>query len=387
MDNHYQLAILAAVGLVVLSDSGKSQAAIPPRAAEDFAVVPDLSTGQRTAWPILNNWCPGVSQNPVSEQWVFDVPLGVPPTIRSIAFRRGDIPTTPHQPVPSFTITIEAWMAHSLQSPSQRSYLYAANRGSDFRQVVARRTLNFAAEPWRADGNYPFTYRIPFDQPFSLRGGSVGLFELRLLDTTLCRNLVHPDLGLLDHYRAVRPPASGPITVTIGQSCAPIGGRALATTLVSSAVSAGNAGARLLWVPENDFAQARTIFFAGGSATRWSGLALPFALDGAGAPGCTVYASLDWELPHLSVYPNLHTAVLVAPNDPGLVGANVYAQGVRLGARFNPLGVIATNAIQFTILAHGETPIAWGEWTATSTFQPGVSSYGDMGPIMMLDGR
>ena len=107
------LSVLCCCAWASLSEIATTQTQVSPAPAHNFVVVPSASDGDRTAWPILNAWCPGVSINPHTAQYVFDLPPETPNSIRAIAFRRRDLSTVPPQDVPAFTVTIEAWMAHS----------------------------------------------------------------------------------------------------------------------------------------------------------------------------------------------------------------------------------------------------------------------------------
>ncbi|MFO1052401.1 MAG: hypothetical protein U1F36_09320 [Planctomycetota bacterium] len=255
--------------------------------------------------------------------------------------------------------------------------------------MIARRTVNIGREPWRPDNNYPFSYRLPFDQPFVLHGGAVGLFELRLLDTTLCRNLVHPDLGDVDYYTPSFPPGwTPPPPVVVGQTCAPIGYTTSPQVLYCSGVIAGWTMARVRWNPMSGMRPgAISMLFAGLDNARWAGASLPLALDSLGAPGCSIFTSFDWQLDTISDTP-FTEAVLAVPDLPQVAGTNLWVQGIRLHPAFNALGAITTNAVGLTVMRFASVSMSWSDWGTMSSLSPGTSNYTVAGgPVMLLDGR
>ena len=61
-------------------------------------------------------------------------------------------------------------------------------------------------------------------------------------------------------------------------------------------------------------------------------------------PGCRQYCSLDASLA-FAVSGATSGLAIPIPNNPALVGLNVYLQAATLTPGFNPLGVLATNGI------------------------------------------
>ncbi len=377
--------------LIPLWIPSSAQCQTPPTATvvghDEFVVVPAPSEGTRWGSQILAGraGCSSPPHTPMTHQWVFDAPQETPSPIRSIAMRRATVPAGPNLTVPSFSLTAELWMAHAAARPTAISFRYTANRGPDYRRVMTARTLSFAAVPWRADGDYPFTYRFPFDNPFALSAGSVGLVELALSNSTLCGNLSHVEFYLPNYpsgYLSAR-------AMSVGQGCAPTGSLSAATiAALVHPLAIGQGGAWILWVPANESQQAQSMMMVGTNNTHWSGSMLPFDLTALGAPGCTLYAGIDWTVPMLSSSSVFKTAVITAPLDPQLIGAHVYVQGLRLRQSFNALGAITTNALRFQIIDGVDSRMWTSAWSADHSFGLGVREEGGPGgPVLLLNGR
>jgi len=107
---------------------------------------------------------------------------------------------------------------------------------------------------------------------------------------------------------------------------------------------------RLPWIGEtftirltNIPSSATAFAFFGVSRTAWSPLALPFALDPIGMPGCTLFVSGEVDLP-LSVSGNAGTVSVPIPNDSALLGGPFYNQAVVRDVAANVLGFTVSNA-------------------------------------------
>jgi hypothetical protein len=83
----------------------------------------------------------------------------------------------------------------------------------------------------------------------------------------------------------------------------------------------------------------------GFSKKTWNSTPLPLDLTSLGAPGCRLAASLQMMLPGASVN-GTATYSLPIPNDPTLVGAIAYLQGLSLDASANALGLTLSNAVE-----------------------------------------
>lgn len=375
--------------LIGASAPGQGSATIPST-LESSVVVPGPGSGDRTTSELLSMYCPDGVRNPRTVQVVFNVPPTVPTPVTALAFRRGDRPGATPWATPAFSVTLEAWMAHAVRPPWKLERRYALNRAADFAQIVAPRTLSYPVESWRADGHYPFTYRIPLDHPFTFQRGGLGLFEIRVTSSTLCWNQLPAGAADLDYAIARGVTGGGVIPDMVGVGCTRIGYVPSHPSLLGVAPSIGNHAQEVRFTIQagGSTSRSRTSFFAGKSGTNWSGLPLPYPLDSLGAPGCTLYASLDWELPKLSEVPHYATAAISAPFDPALIGQHIWVQGVRLDPSFNPLGVITTNALRMTIQPHYHGEIGECSWSTTSSTAIGNAEWvAIQGPVTMLIGK
>lgn len=372
---------------ILISELEPAQVPIGPTPAENLVVVPPEYVGNRTAWPLLAQVCP--NSTPSTSQFLFTVPPGTPTFIRSFALRRGDVSSTPQQDTPAFSVTVECWMGHSSRDPSRISYFYGDNRTADFRAIVAQRAFSFPSVQWRSDGRYDFAYRFALDQPFPFRPGAVGVIEMRVISSTLCTNLVNRDLCQVEYYTPISPPGYGDNSVAlVGQSCPPVGGTSPVITLnsLSGRLAAGGPEARVLWTTNNWYRQSLTRFLVGLGGIPWGGATLPFALDQMGAPGCVLYAAPLLEARQFSAG-SFYFGVLALPADPSIVGASAFVQGVRLDGRFNPLGLITSNAVRYTVLSHIDSLVSSCSWNSGPSVTPMADTLGLQGPVMLLDGR
>lgn len=382
-----RIATLIVMALLACQAMGQ----VPPRGgtaeSDGFVIVPPIDTGQRAPFRLFGANCPG-GMSPRNYQFIFDVPMDVPPSIRAVALRRSDFPGTPQTPSPAFTVTTSAFMAHATVRPSDFTYRFTTHRGADYQQVMATRVVNFGSIPWRADNNYPFSYRIPLDSPFRLRAGSSGLVELHVTASSLCLNQIHPAQGYVDFYAPRFPPGWGSWpAITIGQGCAPVGGTAPSIQALNPVLSIGQRGAWII-LYEHQFVQAPTLLTIGLSNRALGTLALPYSLTNLGAPSCWIYNSIEATAPLLNNSVGFQTAAVAVPGEPGLVGMPIYVQGFRLHRSANALGLISTNALQLTAVPAVDTRMVTCKWSPSQGFGEGVASEGGpSGPVLLLDGR
>ena len=101
-------------------------------------------------------------------------------------------------------------------------------------------------------------------------------------------------------------------------------------------------------VLRNGPATGAVILFLGASNTKWDTVALPLDLAILGMTGCELLVS-----PHVSLRGSAtggnSVASLPIPNDPGLRGANVYAQWFCLDPGSNALGMSASNGVRIEV--------------------------------------
>lgn len=351
-----------------------------------FLVIPHDSTKNiDVAVPVLAN--AGIHQNPITDQWLFDLPGTLPGPVRSIAFRRKDSPGTAPSTLPAANITLEMWMGQGAVSPSGITFERAANRQSR-QQVVAQRLVRFPAVPWRADNEYPFSHRIPLDQPFSFQPNGVGLIEIRWLDSDFPWGG-----GLFDGVRSHNPQQAPGVNLrSFGSPCPPPSwfGHPQQYLAVHGAVGVGNHARAHMVSPATYSPRGYGhLFFAGLSDQHWGPLSLPFDLGGWGAPTCNVYSSLEWTLPQLSDHPEYEaSADMTIPNDSRLIGAVFYVQGVFMDPAINALGIATSNAWRVSIARHVETRLANASWGDICAFSDRyVDNLAYHGPKILLDAR
>jgi hypothetical protein len=257
--------------------------------------------------------------------------------------------------IPAFDLTVNLWVGHSPNTPATAGLRFSSNVGPDYTQVATTKTLRFPAEPWRQDNQYGNTYRIPFDVPFRFLPGRTGILDVEVLRTTYCAT--GPGDPVFAFYNDSSKPKPGePMYPSFyGQPCGPGGGLGNDNFLMTSIVSAGNPGFAVMF-PEWASGRIRSAaFYAGVSDSTYGGISLPFALDALGAPGCSIYASLDVSLPMISngaAASGTEFAELSPPNDPRLVGSLLYIQAFRLDATANRLGLHSSNGVRVGIAAH-----------------------------------
>ena len=84
------------------------------------------------------------------------------------------------------------------------------------------------------------------------------------------------------------------------------------------------------------------------SNTTWAGFFLPADLGPLGAPGCTVFASVEVAIP-IPTSGGTGQLSLPIPDDPSLAGLQIFNQGVVLEPGVNPGGIIVTGAAALTL--------------------------------------
>lgn len=346
------------------------------RLIDDVVIVPEEGVGVRTPVHLFHKACvPG--EKPTYLQSIFRVPATVPNPVRSIALRRRDAPEYPLPVFPAFTVEIEIGMGHSPSTPALFSPDLPANRAPDFTLVLPRRDISFAPTTQREGNQYPFTYRFPLERPFTFRPGETAVLEFRIFRSTLCfGNRGTHGVGF-ETYAMPGETSSK----EYGTPCAAVG--VGGNRLLAQPMRPGNFGRGVMGLT---FGVARV--FGGLRNDTWNGLRLPFALDAWGAPGCSLYASLEWEWPtywHSPLWGFTYVS-LSLPNDPNLVGRSVFLQGFA-PTRTNALGFETSNGCEVTIGPHVEPPISlliapWGP----NGVDGGQGTVG-LGPVFELSGR
>ena len=147
--------------------------------------------------------------------------------------------------------------------------------------------------------------------------------------------------GLLE-FRTAKPP----LVARFGTAC---GAPPLVPSLSARPGSYPVPGARLLLTAALVRPAWPAFVALGASRERAHGLTLPYDLAAIGMPGCTLLQSCDVTLFALAGQGGVAEAGLGIPNDPQLLGARCYAQAFALDALANPLGWVASNALELGV--------------------------------------
>ena len=196
-----------------------------------------------------------------------------------------------------------------------RARLVLAGRSNS--SSLDRETLEWDGTTWT---------RMALGDP---RSGSVGPLTLRMIHDPLSEQvLAWFDRGLW----VWRTPQPARVTA-YGVACATSLGP-LALTVADRPWLGDTLHGEITPVPN----LAAAAVFVGASDRRWGSVGLPFALDAAGAPGCTVLAE-----PILLLTPPLGATTrawsVFLPASASLAGAELFAQGVALDPAANPFGL------------------------------------------------
>ncbi|MCA8969080.1 MAG: hypothetical protein KDC95_04830 [Planctomycetes bacterium] len=96
-------------------------------------------------------------------------------------------------------------------------------------------------------------------------------------------------------------------------------------------------------------ANAPAILAIGGSAQRWGAFQLPLDLTQAGAPNCSLYASLDLLLATVASGPGTARLLLPIPRDNALLGIAFYSQWIVLDPAVNQFGAAFSQGVRSVI--------------------------------------
>ena len=96
-------------------------------------------------------------------------------------------------------------------------------------------------------------------------------------------------------------------------------------------------------------ATTASLWILGGSNKSWGALPLPFGLGVLGAPGCSLYCSLDTTLGVATDAKGAASVAFTMPNIPGLASTSLYTQFLVFDAGANKGNLVMTEGGQFTI--------------------------------------
>ena len=91
------------------------------------------------------------------------------------------------------------------------------------------------------------------------------------------------------------------------------------------------------------------LFWFGGSRTQAPPFALPLDVGPFGAPGCTLWASLDYTFFGLVDGVGNYTVALPVPNDPALAFQTAFSQGAVFAPNANAFGLVFTRALALRV--------------------------------------
>ena len=160
-------------------------------------------------------------------------------------------------------------------------------------------------------------------------------------DTHLETPGIDQDFGLVAMGVRAEPPCTGTTQIT-GTGCrdiANIFGFVLNLSIAGTPCLGENL---TIDVSASPFNSSPQIYAFGGSSTSWSGVPLPFSLDGAGAPGCSIYSDIGIAIPVPNPGSGSPLAIGV-PIDGSIVGAPIFVQSYFLSPTANALGLASSN--------------------------------------------
>ena len=267
-------------------------------------------------------------------------------------------------------------IGHAATTPASMSNVFAANRAGT-QTVIHRGDFVLPTQPPAAIG--PFNIRWPAATPFAYARasgdlllelevpGSAGRFDPYVIDVEYPNGLCRA-VGAAGAFQSGRP-----------------------HTLSCSLASVLRPGGILQLQASSFLANHPAVLWVGASATAMGSLRLPFDLGVLGAPGNTLYASMDVVAP-FPLTP-LRTvffgyALVPIPSDPRLVNATVHVQAAYQDAPSNALGVVTSNALDVVLggdpAQHGNMLYAHDTASAKGLFLLG--SFGPAAPVVQLQG-
>ncbi|MBL8899820.1 MAG: S8 family serine peptidase [Planctomycetes bacterium] len=166
-------------------------------------------------------------------------------------------------------------------------------------------------------------------------------------DTHLETPGIDQDFGLVAMGVRAEPPCTGTTQIT-GTGCrdiANIFGFVLNLSIAGTPCLGENL---TIDVSASPFNSSPQIYAFGGSSTSWSGVPLPFSLDGAGAPGCSIYSDIGIAIPVPNPGSGSPLAIGV-PIDGSIVGAPIFVQSYFLSPTANALGLASSNLLRIVL--------------------------------------
>ncbi len=280
--------------------------------------------------------------------------LPAPASVTAIAFRRDGADL---RALVAGRAQVTLRMSSLAVAANAASEVFATNQGSDARQVF-QAVVAFPASPSLQHRNDPDwgpqnSFTLPFTAPFPYVGGTLCLdIEGTPVQATRWPIDYHSDLQLGRVQR-------------LGSACGPISAITTKTARVSE--YALRPGASMTFQLIGERYSLGILLLAG------SRLSPPLPLDFLGSPGCflyvdpavTVWSSVTPRPGRSSNHPGIGEVQIQMPHEPGIVGANLYAQWLNVTGT----NLTASDALELSF-AGGLTP--YGAGTVTSARADGL---------------
>lgn len=183
-------------------------------------------------------------------------------------------------------------------------------------------------------------------------------------------------------------PGNPPYIEHFGTSCVSGGPSATFRLVPAHPAMLGGHGHLWLTLPVVRGYPRREVFFGGLSDRRHGPLNLPFPLDALWAPGCTLYTSLEWQWPTIDDFSRVSTfwasADLSLPNDPRLLGVEIYSQAVQFDPTANGFGAIFSNGARTRVIPKTYSRLLHANWRTTGASGSGYEGMQYGGPRILF---
>jgi hypothetical protein len=229
-------------------------------------------------------------------------------------------------------ITMEVVISTAITTSATIDATFDNNHGTDKATVVPANSLfQFAAYPAVTRGPAPFTYQVPFNNPFPFVGAGPICWEFRIASRTNATAFsLDAGSGTFSFF-----------SQAIGLGCLATGRTVRAAT--TAALSAAN-----LTVSVTNFAAGGIgLAVIGFNDVNWSGIPLPLLVPGsdtAPSGACNIWSDMILMQAFVASATGAGSSVFAAvPASPAWLGLRAYSWGLGIDAAANPLGVVTTN--------------------------------------------